>query len=117
MNSAPSPKTPNPGFQPFGFAGGIYDQNTKLTRFGARDYDAETGRWTAKDPIGFGGGDSFGQAIAYHGTYLAGNAYAAAAMTSTIGFVTLSTAFEAGLYVGSALYEASSPSQSECGCK
>ena len=26
-------------------------------RFGARDYDAETGRWTAKDPIGFEGGD------------------------------------------------------------
>ena len=47
----------NPSFQPFGFAGGIYDQHTKLTRFGARDYDAETGRWTAKDPILFKGGD------------------------------------------------------------
>jgi RHS repeat-associated protein len=47
----------NPGFQPFGFAGGLYDQHTKLTRFGARDYDAETGRWTAKDPIRFRGGD------------------------------------------------------------
>lgn len=27
-------------------------------RFGARDYDAETGRWTAKDPILFAGGDT-----------------------------------------------------------
>ena len=28
----------NPGFQPFGFAGGLYDEHTELTRFGARDY-------------------------------------------------------------------------------
>lgn len=48
----------NPGFQPFGFAGGLYDRDTKLVRFGARDYDAETGRWTTKDPIGFRGGQS-----------------------------------------------------------
>ncbi|MCU7835371.1 MAG: hypothetical protein KZQ83_08960 [gamma proteobacterium symbiont of Taylorina sp.] len=46
----------NPGFQPFGFAGGIYDRDTNLIRFGARDYDPVTGRWTAKDPIGFEGG-------------------------------------------------------------
>ncbi|CAA6801210.1 MAG: odd Oz/ten-m homolog 4 [uncultured Sulfurovum sp.] len=43
---------------PFGFAGGLYDVDTKLTRFGYRDYDAYTGKWTAKDPIGFDGGDS-----------------------------------------------------------
>ena len=48
----------NPGFQPFGFAGGIYDPHTGLSRFGARDYDPETGRWTAKDPIRFQGGDT-----------------------------------------------------------
>ena len=43
----------NPGFQPFGFAGGIYDQQTKLVQFGARDYDAEAGQWTTQDPILF----------------------------------------------------------------
>ena len=42
----------------FGFAGGLYDTDTKLTRFGYRDYDAYVGKWTAKDPIGFQGGDS-----------------------------------------------------------
>ncbi len=47
----------NPGFQPFGYAGGLYDPATGLVRFGARDYDAEVGRWTAKDPIRFAGGD------------------------------------------------------------
>jgi RHS repeat-associated protein len=48
-----------PGFQPFGFAHGLYDADTGLVRFGARDYDAETGRWTTKEPLGFAGSFNF----------------------------------------------------------
>ncbi len=46
----------SPGFQPFGFAGGLWDRDTGLVRFGARDYDPSVGRWTNKDPIRFQGG-------------------------------------------------------------
>jgi RHS repeat-associated protein len=46
----------SPGFQPFGFGGGLWDRDTNLVRFGARDYDPTTGRWTSKDPIRFDGG-------------------------------------------------------------
>lgn len=45
-----------PGFQPFGFAGGLRDPDTGLTRFGARDYDSTAGRWTTADALRFGGG-------------------------------------------------------------
>jgi len=49
----------NPTFTvPFGFAGGLHDRDTSLVRFGHRDYLPEIGKWTAKDPIGFAGGDS-----------------------------------------------------------
>ncbi len=49
----------NPDFKvPFGFAGGLLDIDTGLVRFGHRDYDPEIGRWTAKDPILFEGGDT-----------------------------------------------------------
>ena len=49
----------HPAFEvPFGFAGGLHDRDTGLVRFGYRDYDPDTGRWTAKDPILFVGGDT-----------------------------------------------------------
>lgn len=48
----------NPNFQPFGFAGGLYDSQTALVRYGARDYDPATGRWTAQESLGFAGGDT-----------------------------------------------------------
>lgn len=45
-----------PGFQPFGFAGGLYDKDTGLVQMGARWYDPVVGRFVKKDPILFGGG-------------------------------------------------------------
>lgn len=42
-----------PAWQPFGFAGGLYEGETGLVRFGVRDYDAEVGRWTRRDPLLF----------------------------------------------------------------
>jgi RHS repeat-associated protein len=49
-------KDTNPGFQPFGFGGGLWDNHTLLIRFGVRDYDSRTGTWTARDPLHFRGG-------------------------------------------------------------
>ena len=46
----------NPGFQPFGFQSGLYDGDTALVQFGARWYDAVSGRWLSKDPILLEGG-------------------------------------------------------------
>lgn len=49
----------NPAFELHNsFAGGLIDGETELVRFGFRDYDAVAGKWTAKDPIGFAGGDT-----------------------------------------------------------
>jgi RHS repeat-associated protein len=44
---------------PFGFAGGLYDADTGMVRFGLRDYDPVVGRWTSKYPILFGGAGEF----------------------------------------------------------
>lgn len=42
---------------PLGFACGFIDQYSGFVRFGHRDYDPKTGRFTAKDPLGDTGGD------------------------------------------------------------
>ncbi len=39
-----------PAWQSLGYVSGIQDRETGLVRFGARDYDAGVGRWTAKEP-------------------------------------------------------------------
>jgi RHS repeat-associated protein len=43
----------NPGWQPFGFAGGLEDAATEAVRFGRRDLLVVEGRWSAKDPLRF----------------------------------------------------------------
>jgi RHS repeat-associated protein len=45
----------NPGFQPFGFTGGLSDADTGLVHLGARDYDPNVGRFTTRDPAGVAG--------------------------------------------------------------
>ena len=51
-------KDSNPSLRvPIGFAGGLHDRDLGFVRFGWRDYDVNTGRWTAPDPIGDKGGD------------------------------------------------------------
>ena len=51
-------KDTNSGFQPFGFAGGMYDADTGLVNFSQRDYDPNVGRWISRDPLLFDGGDA-----------------------------------------------------------
>ena len=37
---------------PWQYAGGYFDANTGLYKFGERYYDPQVGRWTQKDPVG-----------------------------------------------------------------
>ena len=51
-------KDTNPSLHiPLGFAGGLHDRDIGFVRFGWRDYDPYTARWTAPDPMGDAGGD------------------------------------------------------------
>jgi RHS repeat-associated protein len=45
-----------PGWQPFGFAGGLHEPASGLIRFRARAYDPFIGRFLSRDPLGFAGG-------------------------------------------------------------
>jgi RHS repeat-associated protein len=55
-----------PAFElPVGFAGGVADPATGLILFGLRDYEPASGRWVARDPILFDGGQ--GNLYAYAG--------------------------------------------------
>jgi RHS repeat-associated protein len=51
---------------PIGYAGGLSDPVTGLVRFGKRDYEPASGRWTAQDPTFFAG--SPGNLYAYAGS-------------------------------------------------
>ncbi|NDV25599.1 RHS repeat domain-containing protein [Desulfovibrio sp. JC010] len=44
-------------YLPLGFASGLTDKDTGLVHFSFREYDPEIGRFTAQDPLGYGGGD------------------------------------------------------------
>jgi RHS repeat-associated protein len=48
-----------PSAQPFGLAGGLWDADIGLVKFGARDYDPKSGTWTTKDPLRFSGGHAY----------------------------------------------------------
>lgn len=41
---------------PIGYAGGLRDAATGLVRFGLRDYETASGRWTSRDPALFKSG-------------------------------------------------------------
>ncbi len=43
---------------PIGYAGGLEDRVTGLVRFGFRDLDTASGRWTARDPALYDGGQA-----------------------------------------------------------
>ena len=41
-----------PAFQSLGYAGGLTDHDTRIVRFGARDYEPASARWLTRDPSG-----------------------------------------------------------------
>jgi RHS repeat-associated protein len=113
---------------PFGFAGGLHDRDTGLVRFGFRDYDPNTSRWTAKDPILFAGGniDLYGYClndpinwVDPSGLYLTPRQQIIVAFSSSVGAVIGGIAFgvttwgvgtAGGAVIGSSLFGAAAAS-------
>jgi len=95
----------NSEFQPFGFAGGLYEANTGLTRFGARDYDASIGRWSSKDPIKFSGGDSnlFGYVFSDPVNFIDQNGKTPTAVTAVAGAAVGAIGGAIGAAIGTAV--------------
>jgi RHS repeat-associated protein len=118
----------SPGFQPFGFAGGLYDRDTKLVRFGAREYDAGVGRWAGKEPRGFTSpGENLylyalGDPVNFvdHDGAAAAAAGAVGVIVGTGASITVGTAVVIGLGVaalgGAVLCAASEGCRREAGC-
>jgi hypothetical protein len=73
-----------------------------LVRFGARDYDALSGRWTAKEPLGFGGGNA--ELYSYAFADPVGWIDPAGTIPLIIGAAVSAGAFEAGLNIALQLW-------------
>jgi RHS repeat-associated protein len=106
----------SPSFElPFGFAGGLDDSVTGLTRFGLRDYEAASGRWTARDPALLGGGQTNlyayagNQPVALHDpsglVSVGGSAYVGVGAGAKLGITGsgISVCVETGLGIGTDL--------------
>jgi RHS repeat-associated protein len=89
----------SPGFQPFGFAGGLFDRDTGLVRFGVRDYDPRVGRWIAKEPVPFEGRDSNLYAYAFSDPVNLRDANGRWVVIDEVGGAVIGAAISSGSYL------------------
>ena len=92
-----------PAFKMYvGYAGGIGESLTGLVRFGFRDYEPLSGRWTARDPILFEGGQ--GNLYVYVGNNVVGARDPSGLQTLTIGGQCSFAIPSGGAEIGAGLY-------------